>query len=114
MTPAIFNITGTARVKRAEPIIEQLVRLNLGGSENNPKIIGNGNAVHFGTGHEKEEDKTLLRKAGTQVGRILEGGTDIVVSPAKWLAHMQENWYAQHITSLYTDPLWKLSCCGFL
>ncbi|CAM4843652.1 unnamed protein product [Rotaria magnacalcarata] len=58
----------------------------------NPQITGSDNKVFYGDGAGREEQTTLLRKAGDHAGRILEGGTDVVIAPVKWLAHMQENW----------------------
>ena len=67
-------------------------KINFGGSEKNAKIAGNDNKILFNDGPSNEEQETLLRKTGAQVGRLLEGGTDLMVAPAKWLVHMQENW----------------------
>lgn len=68
------------------------LKTNFGGEEKIVKVAGNNNQVTFHGKRSDDEESTLLRKASAQVGRILEGGTDIVVSPAKWLNHMQENW----------------------
>ena len=104
----MFNTTRLSLVKR------DLLNFNVGGIEKeNPKINGNDNHVIIGAQSTKEEETTLLRKAGSQVGRLLESGTDVAIAPAKWLVHMQENWYAMCCTSLYTDPLWTPSRYGF-
>lgn len=73
-----------------------LLKVNFGGRESNPYIAGDRNQITFNASPQQqaEDEETLLRKAGTQVGKILEGGTDLVIAPAKWLVHMQENWYA--------------------
>ncbi|CAF2057506.1 unnamed protein product [Rotaria magnacalcarata] len=91
----------------------QLLRFNLGGQEQNPDISGDNNKVMFGSAADAKMKLTLLRKAGHQAGRILEGGTDIVVAPARWLTYMQENWYAYHI-KMYTDSLRRPNHFGFL
>jgi hypothetical protein len=90
MPPAMFNTSRVQLVKR------ELLKMNIGGRETNPHVIGDRNHISFNTGSRKEEDgeETLLRKTGTEIGRILEGGTNVVLAPAKWLSHMQENWYA--------------------
>ena len=86
MSSSIFNTSHRSIVKR------QLIKINLGGLEKNPQISGSDNKVVYGLEVGLEEQTTLLRKAGSQVGRILEGGTDVVIAPVKWLDHMQENW----------------------
>ena len=85
----MFNTRRLQMVKRG--VFE--FRNNVGGKETNVQIDGTSNSIMLGNTPQKEEDETLLQKTGTQVGRLLEGGTDIVVAPAKWLNHMQENWY---------------------
>ncbi|CAF4284864.1 unnamed protein product, partial [Rotaria magnacalcarata] len=85
MLSSKFNTSHRSIIKR------QLLKINLGGLEKNPQISGTNNKVSYGDGASREQQKTLLRKAGDQAGRILEGGTDVVIAPAKWLAHMQEN-----------------------
>jgi hypothetical protein len=98
--------------RRLSHVKRELFKLNIGGHESNPQINGANNQVLSVGEPEKGEPSTLLRKAGNQVGKILEGGTNIVIAPAKWLAHMQENWYILFVI-LYTDPLWRSSRCGF-
>ncbi|CAF5200543.1 unnamed protein product, partial [Rotaria magnacalcarata] len=71
-----FNISHRSIIKR------QLFRINFGGLEKNPQITGNDNKVSYGDGASREQQTTLLRKAGDQAGRILEGGTDVVIAPA--------------------------------
>lgn len=85
----MFNTRRLQLVKRG--IIG--VKNNIGGKENNVNIDGTNNKIMLSNAPQEEQDETLLRKTGTQVGRLLEGGTDIIVAPAKWLNHMQENWY---------------------
>jgi hypothetical protein len=80
----MFNVRRYSRVKR-------LFKWNIGGQETNHLIQGNDNVVTNGDSNKPGEE-TLLRKAGSQVGKVLQGGTDLVVAPAKWLAHMQDNW----------------------
>ncbi|CAF4262950.1 unnamed protein product [Rotaria magnacalcarata] len=72
----------------------QLLKVNIGGHEKNTNhyINGNDNNLNFDSEESQEEQLTLLRKAGQQAGRILEGGTDVAMAPVKWLAHMQDNW----------------------
>ena len=105
MSPIINTNNHHFLVKR------QLLKANIGGQEQNPKIHGNNNKVMFGSAADAEAQLTLLRKAGQQVGKILEGGTDVVLAPAKWLAHMQDSWYAYSVQK-YTDPLWKMRPFG--
>ena len=90
----------------------QLIRFNLGGQEQNPDISGHKNQVMYGSAADSEMKLTLLRKAGHQAGRIIEGGIDVVIAPVRWLMHMQENWYIYNI-KIYTDPLWRLSHFGY-
>ena len=95
MPPPIFNTRTFQPAKRDAPTNNpggEWFKTNFGGNEKNAKIAGNDNKIIFNGGSSKEEQETLLRKTGAQVGRLLEGGTDLVVAPAKWLAHMQENW----------------------
>lgn len=82
--------------KRSHSLVKrELLRVNLGGHETNPNayIKGNENKVIFGGGDDQDLQLTLLRKAGHQAGRLLEGGTDVAMAPAKWIKDMQENWY---------------------
>ncbi|CAF3167299.1 unnamed protein product [Rotaria socialis] len=68
--------------------------------------------VTYGNEASPEQQTTLLRKAGDQAGRILEGGADVVIAPAKCLAHMQENWltYIVCATILMVGILF-IYCC---
>jgi hypothetical protein len=88
----IMMLSGMLDVRRPWHVKRELFKVNIGEHESNPQIAGNNNKVLTAADLEKGEPSTLLRKAGDQVGKILEGGTSIVVAPAKWLAHMQENW----------------------
>ena len=98
---------------RRSIVRRSLFQSNVGGSESNPSIQGNDNQITYGAGTKSEEPVTLVQKAGHQVGRILEGGTEIVTAPAKWLGHMQDNWYVLSSKyDMHTDPLWMLSHCG--
>ena len=82
--------------RRRSIVARSLFKSNIGGSESNPYIQGNDNRITYGGQPKSEEPATLLQKAGQQVGRILEGGTEIVTAPAKWLGHMQDNWYVEN------------------
>ncbi|CAF3273736.1 unnamed protein product [Rotaria socialis] len=106
MLSSKFNTSHRSIIKR------QLLKINLGGLEKNPQISGTNNKVSYGDGASREQQTTLLRKAGDQAGRILEGGTDVVIAPAKWLAHMQENWltYIVCATILMVGILF-IYCC---
>ncbi len=112
MSSAILNITGIVRPKRQTKTFDQLVKANLGGSEINPTITGEKNVINMGS-EFAQQNPTLVQQAGTQAGRVLEAGADIAVAPSKWIGHMQNNWYAEHITTFYTDPLRKLSCYSY-
>jgi len=75
----------------------QLLKWNVGGQEitnsHNNIINANNSVVSVGIKEGKLlDDETLLRKAGSQIGRILEGSADLAVSPARWINHMQQNW----------------------
>ncbi|CAF1023490.1 unnamed protein product [Adineta steineri] len=70
----------------------ELIKTNLGGHETNAHVAGDDNKINFYGKPESPEETTLIRKAGDQVSKILEGGTSIVVAPAKWLANIQDNW----------------------
>ncbi|CAF3311157.1 unnamed protein product, partial [Rotaria socialis] len=91
---------------------EQLFRIDVGGFEKNPQISGTDNKVFYGDGASREQQTTLLRKAGDQPGRILEGGADLEIASTKWLAHMQENWltYIVCATILMVGILF-IYCC---
>lgn len=65
---------------------------NIGGHENHQKVHGNENQINIGVEPSRVGQETLLRKAGHQLGRVLEGGSDLLVAPAKWINHMQSNW----------------------
>lgn len=85
MSIIMFHIRNLKRSSRAA------IRWNLGGHEQNTLISGNHNSM--GTMNPLDtNDETLLRKIGHQFGRVFEGSTDLVLSPAKWLSHMQDNW----------------------
>ena len=86
MPVAMFHDRHSRDVKR------DVLHWNFGGQEQSNVIQGNNN--HFTATHasKTQSDETLLRKAGAQLGRVIEGGTDLVISPAKWLGYMQENW----------------------
>lgn len=94
MAPVTFNTHSIKRAKR------QLFKFNLGGSEHVPRIDGNQNQINYHGGPKTLEEPTLLRHTGDQVRKLIEGGTDVVLAPAKWLAHMQENWYATAVCKL--------------
>jgi hypothetical protein len=104
MPVAVFNPNRHLIMKRA--ILEELVKINFGGAENSAHIKGNENKVSIGGGMSDDEQLTLLRKAGQEFGKVLEGGADIVTSSAKWIGHIQENWYVFYI-------LCKLIRCGY-
>lgn len=65
---------------------------NFGGCEYNPSVEGDSNQVSIGVAPGHMGQETLLRKTGAQIGKIIEGGADLITVPAKWLNHMQENW----------------------
>jgi hypothetical protein len=66
---------------------------NFGRNENNPRVDGDLNQISIGVGPAKVGQETLLRKSGHQLGRGLEGGSDFLVAPTKWINHMQDIWY---------------------
>lgn len=68
------------------------LHFNLGGEESNNIIKGNSNNFSMVTRSKNLEDETLLRRTGHEFGRVLQGGADLAVAPAKFLAHIQENW----------------------
>ncbi|CAF3091563.1 unnamed protein product [Rotaria socialis] len=84
MTPAVTHLANLRRLKRGG--------FSIGGSENNPTITGTQNVVSIGTDSSSSGQETLIRKAGHQIGRVFEGGADLVTAPVRWLTHMQENW----------------------
>lgn len=68
---------------------------NFGGVDHSQKIEGDKNHVFASTQSPTNVgQETLIRKTAHQIGRIFEGGADVITSPARWLANMQENWYA--------------------
>lgn len=69
-----------------------LFSVNLGGSEHKPQIDGNNNQISYFADPKKLEEPTVVQHTGAQVKKLIEGGTDLILTPAKWLAHMQENW----------------------
>ncbi|CAF3682292.1 unnamed protein product, partial [Rotaria socialis] len=79
MLSSKFNTSHRSMIKR------QLFRINFGGLEKNPQISRTDNKVTYGNEASPEQQTTLLRKAGDQAGRILEGGADVVIAPAKCL-----------------------------
>ncbi|CAF1314341.1 unnamed protein product [Adineta ricciae] len=99
MTSAMSNET-----IRRSLVKRQFMKWNIGGHETNPSITGSNNKVFLPVTEDIKEQETLLRRAGDQVGKILEGGTSVVLAPAKWLSHMQENWYALLI-ALFLKPI---------
>lgn len=70
----------------------EFLRFNLGGEESNNIIKGNNNNFSMVTRSKNPEDETLLRRTGHEIGRVLQGGADLAVAPAKFLANIQENW----------------------
>ncbi|UJR18804.1 hypothetical protein I4U23_005710 [Adineta vaga] len=109
MPSAMFNTKITRSfVKRA------LWKTNIGGHETNPSVSGNQNTININKLPSVDET-TLLQKTGGQLGEMVEGVKDLVIAPAKWLHHMQENWYGSFVIFFHkNDPLWKLNRCGFL
>ena len=66
--------------------------LNLGGHEElNEYRSGDYSPIIIGD-TPTPSSETWLRFAGKQAGRVLQSTTDIVISPAKWLEHMQSYW----------------------
>lgn len=82
---------------------------NFGGADNSQNIEGDRNSI-FGSTQSPANvgQETLIRKTAHQIGRLLEGGTDVITSPVRWLAHMQENWYVCLWKHLYVHPLWEI------
>ena len=64
---------------------------NFGGYDSANKIYGDKNAIQTVTDRTIAGQETLIRKAGHQVGRVLEGGADLATASAKWLSHIHEN-----------------------
>ena len=71
------------KTRRRSIVTRSLFKSNIGGSESNPYIQGNANQISYDGAAKLEEPATLLQKAGLQVGRILEGGTEIVTAPSR-------------------------------
>ena len=86
MSPAISNTNFHNNIKRS------LFRWNLGGQENNNVVEGNNNKMNVPPSPSQPNRETLLRKTGTEIQKVLEGGADVLVAPSKWLSHMQEYW----------------------
>jgi hypothetical protein len=76
----------SARQRRAGSFI------NFGGHEDNKQFSVRDNSPIIIGDSVPPAGQTWLRFAGKQAGRLLEGSTDIVTAPAKWLSHMQDNW----------------------
>lgn len=86
-----------------------LFKTNFGGDEHNPHINGNHNQINFQAVGEKQlKEPTLVQHTSNQVKKIMENGANLIITPAKWIMHMQENWYAI-IVCLKIDPLWITS-----
>lgn len=103
MLKEMFNLRPSNFAKRS------LISWKFGTNEDHNTIHGNDNKVEIHNGVSKQGQETLVRKAGHEIGRVLEGGTDILTAPAKWLNHMQENWWVPlHFSSLI-DLLMKPS-----
>jgi hypothetical protein len=66
--------------------------LNFGGQEDNKHFHVRDNSPIFLGDSMPLVGDTWLRHTGKQVGRVLEGTTDLVTSPVKWLSHMQDYW----------------------
>jgi hypothetical protein len=66
--------------------------INIGGHEDNRNYEARDNSPIIIGDTMAPLGDTWLRFAGKQAGRVLEGTTDILTSPAKWLAHMQDYW----------------------
>jgi cell division GTPase FtsZ len=86
MPSVMFTVSRPHHAKRS------LLRWNFGGQEVNHVIEGDNNNLSSYADSKKPGQDTLIRKAGNEIGRVLEGATDVVVAPAKWLSHMQDNW----------------------
>ena len=66
--------------------------LNFGGQEDNKHFHVRDNSPIFLGDSTPLVGDTWLRHTGKQVGRVLEGTTDLITSPVKWLTHMQDYW----------------------
>jgi hypothetical protein len=88
MSPAIFNTTRKHSLVKRQNNILRFLKINLGGKENNPEISGSHNKVIMDGSKDKDEEATLLLKAGHQVSRIMDGTTDVIVAPAKYFLHI--------------------------
>lgn len=86
MPSSMYNSARRTLVKR------EFLRWNIGGQESNNIIKGNNNKFSMATRSKYPEDETLLRRTGHEIGRVVQGGADLVVAPAKFLVHIQENW----------------------
>lgn len=93
MMPAtIRNTTQAKLVKRG------LFKNNFAGNENNPSINGNSNQVLYnGPPPRQSQEPTLVEHTSSQVKKIMESGANLIITPGKWLMHMQENWYALNV-----------------
>ena len=82
----IVNRTSSNLSKRS------LISWRFGSHEQHNSIQGSNNKLEVNSGISKPGQETLIRKAGHEIGRVLEGGTDVLTAPAKWINHMQDNW----------------------
>ena len=85
MSVLMFHLRNVKRGRR------DAFRWNFGGYEQNTVVSGSNNSLRT-TNPLDANDETLLRKMGGQFGRLFTGGTDFILSPVKWLSHMQDNW----------------------
>ncbi|CAF1428040.1 unnamed protein product [Adineta steineri] len=61
---------------------------------------GNNNYFTVTDTSKIQNDETLFHKASNQFGKVFESGTDMVISLAEWLGHIQENWYIAKLGKL--------------
>lgn len=66
--------------------------VNIGGHEDNKRYDTGSNSPIIIGDVMSNAGETWLRFMSKQAGRALEGATDIITTPAKWLAHMQNYW----------------------
>ena len=71
---------------------------------NEPEIIADhGSSINLGgnTGYpnEKNTRDPWLHMVKHQTGRVVQGGTDLVLTPINWLTNLTNNWYLKKTIS---------------
>jgi len=93
--------------------------INFFSDVNEPEIIADrGSSINLGgnTGdpNEKNTRDPWLHMVKHQTGRVVQGGTDLVLTPINWLTNLTNNWYVKNKTVSFSFHIELFFFCLFL